>query len=357
LSRHEIALTDRLRYQLLAAAAEALDMLHRNNICVGDFSERNLLYAFSPLAVYFIDCDSMVLQGNLVSKAVETPNWEIPKDYPDKISTNTPPTKATDIYKLGLLALRLMAGEQEIRSPDKLPRHVPNPIRSLVQDALAVNPATRPAPQLWIDPLTAAAATASDALPQPDPTSQLPQPTRTHSPAPIQYPPSFPPTPYPVPGSSGTPVAARPSRKWPYVVIAGVAAIWLTAHFANEGNHDTTSAPPSIVSPAYQGTGNATGPDSDQIRQLVQTWTDAFNNRDLGTMTSLMCSGSQLPRNIFLPNDIRGTMSSQVTNINVTGDRATANIINTWSSGSGNAETDIYGRENGSWKICHTVNY
>jgi serine/threonine protein kinase len=361
-----IALTDRLRYQLLKAAAEGLDVLHRNNILVGDYSEKNLLYAFSPPQVYFIDCDSMLLHGRSVSKPVETPGWEVPNNYPDKIGNGAPPTRATDIYKFGLLALRLLAGEQDLRSPDKLPGRVPAPIRRLVRDALAVNPATRPAAQLWIDPLTAATATASDAPPQPDRTSQLPQPTQTHRPGSTQYTPSStqyspgPPPTYPRPGSGGPPVAARTSRKWPYVLVAGVAAIWLTVHFANQGNDNTSSAPPSIMSPAYRGTGNASGSDSDQIRQLVQTWTDAFNNRDLATMSSLMCSGSpQLNGTIFVPNDIRGKMSSEVTNINVSGDRGTANIINSWSAAPDghNAETDIYGRQNGSWKICHTVNY
>jgi serine/threonine protein kinase len=353
LAGHDIGLTDRLRYQLLAAAAEALNALHRNNICVGDFSARNLLFAFNPPAVYFIDSDSMLLQGRTVSRPVETLGWNIPKDFPDKISDSTLPTRATDSYKFGLLVLRLMAGEQDIRSPGSLPGHVPAPIRNLLRSALAANPATRPAPQVWIAPLVAAAATASDAPPQKTPTPQPAQPTWTQGSSPPPYTPG-PPTRY----NPGPPVTARRSRKWPYVVAAGVAAIWLTAHFGNNGNHNTTSTPPSIMSPAYRGTGNASGPDSDQIRQLVQSWTAAFNNRDLATMQSLTCGGLQLNGTIFLPVDIRGKMSSEVTNINVTGDQATANIINSWSGEDlHNAETDRYGKENGVWKICHTVNY
>ena len=99
--------------------------------------------------------------------------------------------------------------------------------------------------------------------------------------------------------------------------------------------------------------------DEGQINQLVQAWTNDLNNRDLAGLNSLMCAGSvsQLPRNIFYTRDKIGPLSSAVSKIFVSGDRATASITSTWSNGTHNAETDIYGKENGSWKICHTVNF
>jgi len=72
-----------------------------------------------------------------------------------------------------------------------------------------------------------------------------------------------------------------------------------------------------------------------------------------------MCSGSasQLPHDVFYTSDKIGPLSSAASNIVVSGDQATATIISTWSNGTHNGETDRYGKENGSWKICHTVNF
>jgi hypothetical protein len=102
--------------------------------------------------------------------------------------------------------------------------------------------------------------------------------------------------------------------------------------------------------------GNA---DEGQIKQLVAAWTDDLNNRDLAGLTSLMChaSVSRLPNDVFSTRDKIGPLSSAVSNIVVSGDQATASIISTWSNGTHNAETDTYGKENGGWKICHTVNF
>jgi hypothetical protein len=99
--------------------------------------------------------------------------------------------------------------------------------------------------------------------------------------------------------------------------------------------------------------------DQDQIKQLVASWTDDLNNRDLAGATSLMCSGSasQLPRNLFYTVDKIGPLSTSVGGIKVTGDQATATVISNWSNGSHEAWVNSYGRENGSWKICHTVNF
>jgi Protein of unknown function (DUF2510) len=103
----------------------------------------------------------------------------------------------------------------------------------------------------------------------------------------------------------------------------------------------------------------AANSDDDQIKHLVAAWTDDLNNRDLPGLTSLMCSGSasQLPHNVFYTRDKIGPLSSAVSNVVVRGDQASASITSTWSNGTHNAETDTYGKQNGSWKICHTVNF
>lgn len=75
-----------------------------------------------------------------------------------------------------------------------------------------------------------------------------------------------------------------------------------------------------------------------------------------------MCSGSaaQLPRNIFQLRDRYGPFSNSVSNIKVAGNRATATVTSSWSNGNGNGGErfeNSYAREDGTWKICHTVNF
>lgn len=104
----------------------------------------------------------------------------------------------------------------------------------------------------------------------------------------------------------------------------------------------------------------AAGPDVDQIKQLVKAWDNDLNNHDLSGLQSLMCSGSdsQLPRDIFATRDnVGGTLSSDVSNIRVTGDRATASVTNNWAGGSHSRFENAYAKENGVWKICHTLSF
>jgi hypothetical protein len=119
--------------------------------------------------------------------------------------------------------------------------------------------------------------------------------------------------------------------------------------FATPENHQVAAGP------VIAGSG-----DEDQIKNLVQMWTDDFNNHDLAGMRSLMCSGAQLPRDVFALRDKVGNFTNQVTNIVVSGDQATAVVRSTWS-GPGNTGGEqfdnSYARENGTWRICHTVNF
>src|ERR1051326_4148511 len=119
LARRQIGLTDRRRYELLREAARALSVFHRHGIAVGDLSPKNLLFAYQPEpAVYFIDCDAMRFHGRSVMPQVETPGWEVRAVSPHEELA----TSGSDAYKLGLLALRLVAGSQDARDPARLPR-------------------------------------------------------------------------------------------------------------------------------------------------------------------------------------------------------------------------------------------
>jgi cyclophilin family peptidyl-prolyl cis-trans isomerase len=164
LARRQIPLTDRHRYELLAEVAHALSVFHRHGIAVGDLSPKNLLFCIGPVRkVYFIDCDAMRFRGRSVVAQLETPGWEVRLANPAEQLA----TPESDNYKLGLLALRLLTGDQDTRDPNLLPGSVPTEVRTLIADALNANPAKRPQPDDWRHKLTDAAANASTVPPKP----------------------------------------------------------------------------------------------------------------------------------------------------------------------------------------------
>ncbi|APE37567.1 hypothetical protein BOX37_30635 [Nocardia mangyaensis] len=157
LAKRGIPLSDRYRYELLSDAAAALAMLHRHDIAVGDMSPKNLLFSLRPRRqVYFIDCDAMRLRSRSVTDQVETPDWEVVTGYPGEELA----TSQSDAYKFGLLALRLLAGDQATRDPSKLPAGVPGTVRQLVRSAVSAPAGQRPEPADWIQVLDDAAAGA-----------------------------------------------------------------------------------------------------------------------------------------------------------------------------------------------------
>ncbi len=217
LARRQIPITDQHRYQLLAETAHALSIFHRHSIAVGDLSPKNLLFSLHPhTRVYFIDCDAMRLQGRSVTKQVETPEWEVRAVNPNEELA----TPKSDSYKLGLLALRLLAGDQQTRNPTNLPRAVPAPIRQLIKRSLSPNPTRRPNHTEWDKPLRTAAAHASTKPPKrPAPTTQKPTTSPTPRPQPIprhQWPPPThaPPLPHPTPPPTPQPTTPpHPTKK------------------------------------------------------------------------------------------------------------------------------------------------
>lgn len=142
LNKLGIAITDEQRCSLLRETASALVFLHANRICVGDLSPKNLLFRLEPPAVHFIDCDAMRVNGRSVLPQADTPSWWTP-DGEEKA------TPQSDTYKLGLLALRLFAGEQHLKDPASLPARTPHLLRQLITETLTRPAPKRPAPLAW----------------------------------------------------------------------------------------------------------------------------------------------------------------------------------------------------------------
>ena len=143
LTARGISINDRQKLQLIHQVADALDFLHRHNIYVGDISPKNLLFSLSPQpAVYFVDCDTMCINGESALQQVETPGWEVPAGE----EVGTP---ASDTYKLGLLATRLLAGNQDTTSTHLSP-HIPAALRRIITETLERPPQKRPVPAAWV---------------------------------------------------------------------------------------------------------------------------------------------------------------------------------------------------------------
>ena len=144
LAARGIALDDRYRLRLLRAVASSLAFLHRHRVCVGDISPRNLLFSFSSTEkVYLVDCDTMRVDGTSALPQIETPGWEAPAG--EELAT-----PYSDTYKLGLLALRLLVGDQDAKEADQLPDGTPAFLRRLISDTLVANPEKRPLPTAWV---------------------------------------------------------------------------------------------------------------------------------------------------------------------------------------------------------------
>ena len=138
-----INIDDVQRYTLLREVASGLAFLHKHGVCVGDISPKNLLFSLTPQeAVYFIDCDAVRINGVSALQQMETPGWEAPAG--EELATIY-----SDAYKLGLLALRLLAGDQDTANLQHLPSTTPASARQIITDTLTNAPQRRPLPEAW----------------------------------------------------------------------------------------------------------------------------------------------------------------------------------------------------------------
>jgi serine/threonine protein kinase len=255
LAARGIDLDDAQRYALLREAASGLAFLHKHGVCVGDISPKNLLFSLAPHeAVYFIDCDAMRINGDSALPQVDTPGWGTP-------SGEERATIYSDTYKLGLLALRLLSGNQDTSNPQRLPATTPTQLRQIITDTLTNEPERRPLPEAWSyvlghaiehaqhqrEAVSAAEAPVAAALTPPA------VPEVRSRPGVQSGPPARPATPVtPTPHSeppTGAPAAVR-SQRWPgliaaVVVILAVAVVAFEVFKLHSRTSETPTAAPS----------------------------------------------------------------------------------------------------------------
>ncbi|MDO5730482.1 hypothetical protein [Corynebacterium sphenisci] len=149
IAKRGIALDDTAKYAFLADVADMLRVLHGAGIVIGDLSARNILFNIGGTpASFLIDCDSMHMPEGDNPALVQTPGWEAPQ-------AETEATTANDLYKLGLLVLRLLTGQQMTRDTALLTPETPMRVRLLAARAIDGSPGDRPGAGEWCRELRA----------------------------------------------------------------------------------------------------------------------------------------------------------------------------------------------------------
>jgi serine/threonine protein kinase len=176
----EVELTTRLA--IVGQIAATYAMMHRAGVVVGDISGRNIVYdpAGNRPQVLAVDADSARVEGtrSAFSNQPHTPHWEPPEalqaaralrhakrgavdagttgDLGRLSNTTVVQSKATDVYKFGLLVVRILDfGRQRSvnRDPGKavtvLRRWLGREAGELLTRTLSADPAQRPELREW----------------------------------------------------------------------------------------------------------------------------------------------------------------------------------------------------------------
>ena len=256
LAARGIDIDEAQRYSLLREVASGLAFLHKHGVCVGDISPKNLLFSLTPHpAIFFIDCDAMRINGVSALPQMETPGWDVP-------SGQELATIYSDTYKLGLLAVRLLAGDQDTKNPQHLPPTTPGLLRQIITDTVNNEPERRPLPEAWTYVLghaieeaqhhkkTAAAIAPGSVALEPPPTPVVhSRPTTTaHSRPPTTHPGLHV---NPPPPPAWAPPPRAPSSRagmWIGIGLAGLvvaALVVFMVALVNRNNYTPSSAPAS----------------------------------------------------------------------------------------------------------------
>jgi len=287
LAARGLSVTDRLRLEFLLDVCETVQFFHDHGLIVGDFSAKNLLFRLSGNSrCFFLDCDSMITRGRSAVSLVETPAWEVP-------AGERSGTVASDLYKLGLLAVRLFAGDQITRHPDDAER-LDSTLRRLATNALSHSPDGRVAAASWVKPVRKAIAAAAKAHSSNVDVSQSAtsglSAIQTHRAQPIVPPvsairPSSVVTPpkSPIPSASGHRASARTKGIIMAAAAAMAVAVLTLGLMALHNNASQTQASGSILSPAAADQASSVNrilSESSHSRSVLQIGVSAVGRCD-----------------------------------------------------------------------------
>ena len=145
--------TSRERRGLAAAYVELFQVLHHNDVVVGDVSMRNLLWTLAGgPGVFAIDCDGFRLAGHPPAvRPADTAGWADPA-RPREITLDS------DRYKIALVTLRVLLGDytvtpEDVCAKESLRRRLGPDLTALARHA--VRPGRRPLAECWLGALAA----------------------------------------------------------------------------------------------------------------------------------------------------------------------------------------------------------
>lgn len=139
------------RRRLAAAYLELFQVLHHNDVVVGDVSMRNLLWTLAGgPGVFAIDCDGFRLADRPPAvRPVDTAGWGDPA-RPREITLDS------DRYKLALVTLRVLLGSHTVTPEEVCANEFPLLGPELTTLARhAVRPGRRPLAECWLGALEA----------------------------------------------------------------------------------------------------------------------------------------------------------------------------------------------------------
>lgn len=150
------------RRHICRSLCYAMALLHRAEVVYGDLSSRNILFRLKPRpAAMLVDCDAVRLSGAAAAfgRQPHSPDWEPPEAIRARRRGDsgwTIQSKETDLYKLGLAILRILApGDSSSTNtdPTRVKPVLPFHLYTLLERALSSNPADRPSAKTWYQEL------------------------------------------------------------------------------------------------------------------------------------------------------------------------------------------------------------
>lgn len=149
------------RFGVCRDLAAALRLLHDSGITFGDISPKNALWRVDDApTLQLIDCDGARWAGTRTTvRQLNTPDWNPPEPGPL--------SPATDLYKLGLFVLRVLApgrGQTGSRDPERARPLLGDIGTGMLAAALGAPPSGRPTAAQWFHHLTTRAPVAPPSI-------------------------------------------------------------------------------------------------------------------------------------------------------------------------------------------------
>ena len=132
-------INNRIRVKLIEDFLKTVTLLHECGVVLGDISADNCLWTESDLqgrpSVFFVDCDSMRVQGSVAPiDQGDPPGWALPEARNDGSHFSGQRSRHDDEYKVGLFVLRTLFAKTELHDVWNLARDI-DAIKEVLVDA------------------------------------------------------------------------------------------------------------------------------------------------------------------------------------------------------------------------------